>query len=160
MELSSLDRKCFDKAVQLAYQAEQEGNLPIGAVISYQNAIIAEGRNAIWFPQYRPDRHAEVEAMRKVPEDLWKFSSDMTLYTTLEPCLMCLAACLLHHIGRVIFGSADDYGGASMVIGHLPTFFSQQASRTEWIGPAHPSVCDELFKRVMQKVEIWQEQGD
>jgi tRNA(adenine34) deaminase len=60
--------------------------------------IIAEGKNAIWFPKFNPNRHAEIEALRNVPEELWKYSRNMTLYTTLEPCLMCTGAILLHHI--------------------------------------------------------------
>ena len=77
----------------------------------------------------------------------------MSLYTTLEPCLMCTGAILLHHIGRVIYGSSDDYGGASVVIGRMPTYFEEEVSKIEWIGPAYPQGCDELYERVMILVE-------
>ena len=77
----------------------------------------------------------------------------MTLYTTLEPCLMCTGAILLHHIGRIMYGSSDDYGGASLVFGHMPPYFEKEVSRIEWIGPAYPEVCDPLFVRVMKLVE-------
>jgi tRNA(adenine34) deaminase len=159
VELSLNDISCFQRAIQLAHQAEQEGNLPIGAVISLNGKIIAEGRNAIWVPQLSPDRHAEMEACRNVPNELWSASREMTLYSTLEPCLMCLGAILLHRIGRVLYGAADDYGGADRVRSNLPDFFDQEASRIAWVGPVYTMQCDVLFERVMQLVERWQGQG-
>ncbi len=152
MTISEFDTSSFQRAIQLALEAEKAGNLPIGAVISLDGMIVAEGKNAIWYPTYNPDRHAEIEALRNVPENLWKSSRDMTLYTTLEPCLMCVGAIILHHIGCVMFGAADDYGGASLVFGHTPTYFEDELSRIEWIGPAYAEECDTLFERVMKLV--------
>ena len=143
----------FQHAIRLALEAEQEGNLPIGAVISLEGQIIAEGKNAIWYPDYNPNRHAEIEALRSVPQRLWTSSRNMTLYTTLGPCLMCTGAILLHHIGRVRYGAADPYGGASPDAGHMPTYFEEAASRVEWIGPAYAEACDPLLDRVMVLVE-------
>ncbi len=153
MDISESDVSFFTRAIRLASKAEKRNNLPIGAVISLEGKIIAEGQNRIWYPKFNPNRHAEIEALRNVPNHFWEFSRDMTLYTTLEPCLMCLGAILLHQIGRVMYGSSDNYGGASQVIGHMPTYFEEAVSRTEWIGPAYPSECDQLFDRVMILVE-------
>jgi tRNA(adenine34) deaminase len=153
MDISESDVLFFQRAIRLALEAEKENNLPIGAVISLDGRIIAEGKNAIWFPKFNPNRHAEIEALRNVPQELWKHSRNMTLYTTLEPCLMCTGAILLHHIGRIMYGSSDDYGGASLVIGHMPTYFEKEVSRIEWIGPAYPEECDQLYMRVMKLVE-------
>jgi tRNA(adenine34) deaminase len=159
IETSDPDIKFFQHAIRLALEAEQEGNLPIGSVITLHGDMIAEGKNAIWVPQFNPNRHAEIEALRNVPEDLWHFSRKMTLYTTLEPCLMCTGAILLHHIGRVMFGSSDDFGGASTIFGHMPTYFLQEASKTQWIGPAFSEACDPLFERVMKSIEEMREPG-
>ena len=153
MELTREDVRCFRRAIELAEEAGARSNLPIGAVISLDGAIIAEGQNAIWFPAHSPDRHAEVQALRRVPQDLWDRSEEMTLYTTLEPCLMCLGAIFLHRIGRVLYGAADAYGGASQVSGHMPVYFEERAAVTEWIGPAYPQGCDPLSERVMALVE-------
>jgi len=153
MNIAESDILFFIRAIRLACEAEKRGNLPIGTVIALEGKIIAEGQNAIWHPNFNPNRHAEIEALRDVPNHLWEFSNDMTLYTTLEPCLMCIGAVLLHHIGRVMYGSSDNYGGASQVIGHMPTYFEEAVSRTEWIGPAYQRECDKLFERVMILVE-------
>ncbi len=149
MNISEADRMFFERAIALAVDAEQKGNLPVGAVITYEGEIIAEGQSAIWQPTFNANRHAEIEALRNVPAHLWPKSREMTLYTTLEPCLMCLGAILLHSIGRVVFGSVDPYGGANSVIGQMPTYFEEQIARTEWIGPAYPTGCDPLFARLM-----------
>jgi len=157
--LSDSDLACFQRAVQLALLAEEQGNLPIGAVIALEGKIIAEGKNAIWVPRFNQNRHAEIEVLRNVPDKLWKSAREMTLYTTLEPCLMCLGAILLHQVGRVLYGSADPYGGAGLVLVHLPAYFEDAASRMEWIGPAFTSECDRLYERVMQKVDHQRDQG-
>ena len=153
MDTSEADIPFFERAIRLALEAEAQGNLPIGAVISLNGKIIAEGENAIWYPKFDPNRHAEIEALRSVPDHLWGYSRSMTLYTTLEPCLMCTGAIFLHHIGRVVYGSSDHYGGASTVIGHMPVYFEEEAAKTEWMGPAYPEGCDELFERTMILVE-------
>jgi len=153
MNLTESDILFFERAIALAGEAEKQNNLPIGAVICYGEEIIAEGKNAIWYPRFNPNRHAEVEALRAVPDHLWKKSREMTLYTTLEPCLMCLGAILLHHIGRVMYGASDPYGGASVVIGHMPAYFEAEIAKIEWIGPAYPEACDRLFERAMGLVE-------
>ena len=102
------NNKYLLRAIELAKKAEHEGNLPVGAVITYQEEVIAEGRSAIWVPIFDATRHAEMEVLRAVPQELWKYSTEMSLYTTLEPCLMCFGAILLHRIGRIVFGSNDD----------------------------------------------------
>jgi tRNA(adenine34) deaminase len=148
MIISNSDVSFFERAIALASDAEKQNNLPIGAVITLEGKIIAEGQNAIWHPTYNPNRHAEIEALRNVPEHHWDLASNMTLYTTLEPCLMCMGAILLHRIGRVMYGASDSWGGASQVVGHMPVAFEERMSQTEWIGPAYSSGCDQLFERV------------
>lgn len=77
------------RAVGLALEAEKQGNLPIGAVVTLDDRVIAEAGNALLIPQYHPGRHAEIEALQRVPENLWPRAREMTCYTTLEPCMMC-----------------------------------------------------------------------
>jgi len=143
------DKLFMDRAIKLALLAEQEGNLPVGAVITLDGEVMAEGRSVIWVPKFDATRHAEIEALRAVPTDLWKSSDEMSLYTTLEPCLMCLGSILLHGIGRVVFGSSDSYGGASSVLSHLPPYFKKRFEDTQWLGPIMPSECDPLHERLL-----------
>ncbi len=140
-------------AMRLADEAERIGNLPIGAVIVLDSEVIAEGKNAIWVPHFDATRHAEVEALRSVPQHLWSRSRKMTCYTTLEPCLMCLSALHLHQIGRIVFGSRDPRGGAGPSFGHLPPYFEEELRVVPWIGPALPEECDELYARVRSIID-------
>lgn len=138
------DLEYMHHAIRLAREAQRVGNLPVGAVISLDGKVVAEGKNAIWVPKLSPNRHAEIEALEAVPPELWVRAGDMTLYTTLEPCLMCMGAILVHRIGRVVFGSSDSRGGASCVFGHMPPAFEKRLQALEWVGPALPQECDEL----------------
>lgn len=143
------DSKFMQRAVELALLAEEEGNLPVGAVISLRGEVIAEGRSAIWRPKFDATRHAEMEALRAVPQGHWGAANEMSLYTTLEPCLMCFGAILLHGIGRVVFGSEDSYGGAGSVHRCLPPFFQGQFEDIQWVGPIMPGECDRLHGRLL-----------
>ena len=137
----------LERAIELALAAEREGNLPIGAVITLDGAIVGEGHNRMAAPHYSPGRHAEIEALRSVPEDVWARASEMTCYSTLEPCVMCTGTLLLHGIGRVVFGSIDDGGGGTQILEHLPPFFDGGAGVPEWVGPVIPERCDPLSAR-------------
>jgi tRNA(adenine34) deaminase len=142
------------RAVHLALEAERLGNLPIGAVITLHSEKIAEAGNAILVPHYHPGRHAEMEALRRVSADLWPLSREMTCYTTLEPCVMCAGALLLHGIGRVVFGTADTEGGAGRVLSHLPDYYRGGAAGVPlWVGPQLPEICDALYARVKERFD-------
>ena len=142
-------KKFMIEAIELALRAEQEGNLPVGAVVELDGEIVSKGKSAIWVPKFDATRHAEMEAIRAVPTNLWKYAGEMSLYTTLEPCLMCLGAILLHRIGRVVFGSSDTYGGTRSVTPHLSPFFKERMSKTKWIGPIMPGECNPLHDRLL-----------
>ena len=150
MELTKFERACFDRAVALALEAETAGNLPVGAVIALDGKVISEGNSAIWQPELRLHRHAEMEALMSLPKGLSERAREMTLYTTLEPCLMCFGAILLYGIERLLFGSTDGFGGASVSFNHLPEFFTRQLHGMEWIGPAYTSACDPLYAHLTE----------
>ena len=149
MERSSDDKQFMQRAIELALLAEKEGNLPVGAVIAFDGRIVAEGKSAIWVPGFDATRHAEMEALRAVPPDLWNSPGKLTVYTTLEPCLMCFASILLHRMGRIVYGSADQYGGASSVLSRLPPYFHERFEDTQWIGPIMPDECDPLLEKLL-----------
>ena len=126
------DRQFMNRAIQLALLAEREGSLPVGAVITLGSRVVAEGKNAVWVPRYDGTRHAEMEALRMVPPELWQPSSEMSLYTTLEPCLMCFGSILLHGIRRIVYGATDSFGGASSVLSNSPPFFQEKMAQMKW----------------------------
>ena len=138
------------EAIQIAQEAERKGNLPIGAVIVLDGQIIARGMNTIWRPAIELTRHAEMEAFRSLPPHFQVRYADMTLFTSLEPCLMCAGAILLYRIGRVVFGSSDPYGGVGCCLDCLPPYFKGVYSQIQWIGPALPEECDPLYVRVQE----------
>jgi len=111
--------------------------------------VVAEGGASVLVPKFDGTRHAEIEAFRMVPGDLWESADEMSLYTTLEPCLMCFASILIHGIGRIVFGSSDSHGGASCVQSHLPPYFHKRMEDTQWVGPIMPAVCDPLYDRLL-----------
>ncbi len=147
------DMEYLRRAVHLALEAERLGNLPIGAVITLDDGVISEAGNAVLVPQYHPGRHAEMEALKHVPANLWPLSRAMTCYTTLEPCAMCAGALLLHGIGRVVFGTADTEGGAGRLLAHLPDYYAGGAGVPLWVGPMLPELCDALYARVKERFD-------
>jgi tRNA(adenine34) deaminase len=147
LPITEADKQYLRHAIRLAREAERLGNLPIGAVMVLKGEVIAEGKNSMWVPKFDATRHAEMEMLRSVPVDLWPQSREMTCYSSLEPCLMCLGALLMHQIGRIVFGSSDSHGGAGCSFGHLPPYFENELQVVEWIGPALPQECDELYTR-------------
>lgn len=149
--LQPLDRRHLERAVALALRAEREGNLPVGAVLAIGDEVVAEAGNTLLVPCYDPGGHAEITAIRRVPPDRWARAREMTCYSTLEPCVMCMSALLLHGVRRVVFGALDTDGGARFVLPHLPPYYARDT--LEWVGPVLPEVCDPLYHRVLAGFE-------
>lgn len=143
------DLNFLRRAVGIALEAEAGGNLPVGAVVVLGGEVVAEAGNAVLSPAYHPGRHAEIEALRLVPASLWPRGREMSVYTTLEPCVMCAGALLLHGVGRIVFGAADPTGGAGPLLAHLPAYYAGGAGVPLWLGPLLPEVCDPLYARVL-----------
>ena len=148
--LTDLDLEYIGRAVRLALEAERLGNLPVGAVVTLEGEVIAEAGTSVLLPLYHPGRHAETQALSRVPASLWPRCREMTCYTTLEPCVMCMGAILLHGVGRVVYGAVDVDGGAGVMLSRLPDYYAGGAGVPEWIGPALPDVCDPLYHRVRE----------
>ncbi len=100
------------RCLELAQVAFSRGEVPVGAVVVYQNQIIAEGWNCRETLQ-SSIRHAEIIAIEKACEALhaWRLL-DCQLYVTLEPCIMCAGAILQSRIPSVSFAALDPKGGA------------------------------------------------
>lgn len=100
-------------ALELAKRAEEEGEVPVGAVIVQDNELIAEGWNQP-IGNHDPTAHAEVSALRKAGLSARNYRlTGATLYVTLEPCVMCVGAIMHARIGRVVYGAKDPKTGVA-----------------------------------------------
>ena len=110
---SSKDESFMHLALRQAQHAYREGEVPIGAIIvSSDGVVLSASRNRIEASNDATD-HAEIDCMRKASKLInnWRLV-DCTLYSTLEPCAMCLSAMQSFRIKRVIYGANDHRMGA------------------------------------------------
>jgi len=103
------------KALQEAQKALLSNEFPVGCVVVSDHRIIATGaRMGTAGPGANELDHAEMVALRKLEAlDQDRDPSEMTLYATMEPCLMCFGAILIHRIGRVVYAYEDVMGGGT-----------------------------------------------
>ncbi len=106
------DQKYMKMAIEQAQIAEENGDVPIGSVIVYQNQIIGRAYNQREQLQ-DPTAHAEIIALTQAAAFLesWRLH-DCTIYVTLEPCPMCAGALVLARINRLVYGCDDPKTGA------------------------------------------------
>jgi tRNA(adenine34) deaminase len=100
------------QAIALAREAEAAGEIPVGAVIVRDGKVIGLGRNSP-IRTNDPTAHAEILALREAAAAARNYRlGDTTLYSTLEPCVMCAGALVAARVGRLVFGARDlRFGG-------------------------------------------------
>ncbi|MAQ30147.1 MAG: tRNA-specific adenosine deaminase [Erythrobacter sp.] len=102
----------MDRALELGRAAAAAGEVPVGAVVTRNGAIVGEAHNA---PRdlHDPTAHAEILAIRRAAESLGiERLTDCDLWVTLEPCAMCAGAIVHARIGRLYYAASDPKGGA------------------------------------------------
>jgi len=110
------------RALDLAREAADAGEVPVGAVVTWGEEVIAVARNAMR-GSAEPTAHAEMVAIRAAAEKLGTSRLDQcTLWVTLEPCAMCAAAVSLARFKALRFGAEDLKGGGVV---HGPRIFAQ-----------------------------------
>ena len=110
---SSQDLVWMQRALELAKQAAQHGEVPVGAVLVKDNRCLAETWNQP-ISRCDPSAHAEMLALRTAATVLQNYRLiDTTLYVTLEPCAMCAGAIIHARVKRVVFGAYDMKTGAA-----------------------------------------------
>ena len=133
-----IDSEAIEAALAEARRAADAGEVPIGAVIVYEDEILARGQNRV-LRDNDPTAHAEIVALREAAKLLGNYRlNGCTLYVTLEPCAMCAGAMIHARIDRLVFAAPDPKSGAAgsvlSVINH-PQLNHQmqveQGSRTE-----------------------------
>src|SRR5919106_2458400 len=101
------DEQFMRRAIELAKRAEQEGEVPIGAVLVVENEIVGEGWNRP-IAAVDPTAHAEIQAMRAAAKKVGNYRlTGGELYVTLEPCDMCVGAMFHARIARAVYGATD-----------------------------------------------------
>jgi tRNA(adenine34) deaminase len=99
-------------ALELAVQAGEAGEVPVGAIVVKDGEIIGRGSNAP-ITTHDPTAHAEIRAMRDAAQHLGNYRLvGCTLYVTLEPCAMCTGAVQHARIAKLIYGASDPKTGA------------------------------------------------
>lgn len=116
MTFSELD-KSWQKVFELGWESYREGNLPIGAVIVDQNGeVLSSGRNRYIvskrFPNCKVD-HAETECIQELDINKYPDLKSYTLYTSMEPCPMCIGTIIMSNLKKVKVAAHDAWAGAA-----------------------------------------------
>ena len=113
MQNTNTDEQWMQHALSLARIAAKKGEVPVGAVVVYQGAIIGAGANST-ITSNDPTAHAEVLALRAAALQLNNYRlTGCEVYSTLEPCAMCAGALLHARISRLIYAAPDPKAGAA-----------------------------------------------
>lgn len=157
-----MDSVWMEHALMLGRRAFTEDQLPVGAVIVMDGKIIGNGVR-LHDTDTRLD-HAEIQALRNAMKTLgayYKNASKACIYTTLEPCIMCMGTILNCRIGKVIYALEDPYGGAVNII-HTPKEFLPPRHQVE-LPIVEKGVCREesrmIFEEYFRKTknEFWKD---
>ncbi|MGM7700741.1 nucleoside deaminase [Pseudalkalibacillus sp. Hm43] len=124
MTIQEQDRYFLEMAMDEAERAESEGSIPIGAVlVGPDGNSYVTGRNRV-HTKHDSTAHAEVDAIRNAGDALIKNGQDRqyTLYTTVEPCVMCTGAIYLSNIKRVVWALDDGNLGGYRMLSESPQY--------------------------------------
>ena len=109
----AVDERFMRRALELARNAEVEGEVPVGALVVVDGVIVGEGWNRP-IGSCDPTAHAEIVALRAAGKQLDNYRlPGSTLYVTLEPCPMCASAIVHARVARVVYGAPDPRAGAA-----------------------------------------------
>ncbi|RUO32788.1 tRNA adenosine(34) deaminase TadA [Aliidiomarina sanyensis] len=138
------DELYMRKALELAKEAEHDGEVPVGAVLVHQDKIIGIGRNHV-IGGCDPSLHAEMIAIREGAQTIGNYRLlDTTLYVTLEPCPMCAGLLVHSRIGRLVYGASDPKTGAAGSLLDL-TRHPQLNHQIEVVSGVLAAECSELL---------------
>jgi len=143
--LTDLDKKFLRIAYEEAKAGFDEGGCPIGSVLARGNQVVAQGRNQR-VQGGDPIAHGEMDALRKAGRQ--KTYRDMTIYTSLSPCMMCSGTIIQFGIPRVVIGENTSFGGNEEFL----------RSKGVEVIVADDADCKALMERFMrEKPELWAE---
>jgi len=139
------DEAWMRHAIRLAQRAQDQGEVPVGAVVVKEGRCLGEGWN-LPITHHDPTAHAEIIALRQAGLAVQNYRLlDTTLYVTLEPCVMCMGAISHARIKRLVFGAFDPKRGAVCHALHL-TDAPFLNHHVEWHGGILEEACGELLR--------------
>jgi tRNA(adenine34) deaminase len=150
INITKQDEQFMGVAIDQAKIAEENGDVPIGAVIIHKNQIIAKAYNQR--EQLKdPTAHAEIIALTQAAAALenWHLNG-CTMYVTLEPCPMCAGALVLSRMDKLVYGCDDPKTGAVKSLYNIATD-ERLNHRLEVIGGVLADECSELLQQFFQK---------
>jgi tRNA(adenine34) deaminase len=140
-----IDERWMRHALKLARKAQELGEVPVGAVIVKGDEVVAEGWNRP-IASHDPSAHAEMVAIREAAAALRNYRlGGLTLYVTLEPCVMCAGAIIHARLARLVFGAPDPRAGA------VESFYDVISQprlnhRPDWTGGVLAAECGTLLQ--------------
>ena len=136
----------MQRALDLARRAQDEGEVPVGAVLVKDGQVVGEGWNRP-IAAHDPTAHAEIQALRAAAQRLGNYRlPGTTLYVTLEPCPMCAGAIVHARVGRVVFGARDPRSGAAGSVFDLLPSDQRFNHRTEAEGGVEAEEAGRMLK--------------
>ncbi len=144
---TSNDDTFMREALQEAEAALKRGDRPIGAVIVHNNHVIARASNT--FATGKSDiAHAELNAILSCSAFLQQYGHDCFIYTTCEPCVMCLGAIIMANIREIVFGMPDNYIHGRLAINAIPNIKKRVRRYT---GGVLQEECVALFRQFSEE---------
>ena len=139
------DERWMRHALVLAQRAQEEGEVPVGAVLVHNGEIIGEGWNRP-IGTHDPSAHAEMLAMRAAAQNVANYRMPgSTLYVTLEPCVMCAGAIIHARVSRLVYGAHDPKaGGVHSVYDVISN--PRLNHRLEWTGGVLEAECATVLR--------------
>ena len=143
--ITPLDIKMMERALKLAEQAAEQGEVPVGAVVYQGDKVLAEAANNRE-SSGDPTGHAEIVALREAGRRIggWRLEG-CSVAVTLEPCPMCAGAMVNARGGRLIYGATDPKGGACESLYEI-TCDSRLNHRLETIGGVLEERCAAVLR--------------
>ena len=145
------DEYYMNMALQQAMIADDEKEIPVGAVVVCNDKVVAKGYNQT---EKLNDvtAHAEILALTSAFNYFGaKYLPDCTLYVTLEPCTMCAGALYWSQIGRVVFGASDDKRGYHLVAGEQKILHPKTELTTGVLADQCSELVTAFFKKLREK---------